>query len=187
MSSSAVMNLKQLFEEKISKELLTEFALGNLLAVPRVVKVVVAVGLGEVTANPQVIDKVSEQLAAITGQKPQVTKARKSVSAFKLKAGQPIGLKVTLRGERMYQFLEKLFKIVLPRVRDFKGVKLSGFDRFANYNLGLSEQTLFPEIDYSKIDKIRGLQITIVTSTTNVEMAKALLSKMGLSFEKVGQ
>lgn len=178
------MGLKELFETQIKADLAKKLGLKNLMAVPKVSKVVVSIGLGEAVLNPQVIDKASDQLAAITGQKPLVTKAKKSISAFKVRAKQPLGLKVTLRGQRMYHFLEKLFSIVLPRVRDFKGVSVKGFDRFGNYNLGLPEQTLFPEIDYSKIDKLRGLQVTIVTTTNNVEKAKILLESLGMPFEK---
>jgi len=178
------MSLKQILETEIKPQLQNQLALANPMAVPSVTKVVINVGVGESTANPQLIDKVKEQMAVVTGQRPIAAKARKSVSAFKLRAGQPIGVKVTLRGERMYHFLEKLFKIVLPRVRDFKGVKMTGFDKFGNYNLGLAEQTLFPEIEFAKIDKVRGLQITIVTNAKDVEKAKALLESLGMPFEK---
>lgn len=178
------MSLKQILETEIKPQLQNQLALANLMAVPSVTKVVINVGVGESTANPQLIDKVKEQMAVVTGQRPIAAKARKSVSAFKLRAGQPIGVKVTLRGERMYHFLEKLFKIVLPRVRDFKGVKMTGFDKFGNYNLGLAEQTLFPEIEFAKIDKVRGLQITIVTNAKDIERAKALLETLGMPFEK---
>lgn len=178
------MSLKQILETEIKPQLQNQLALANLMAVPSVTKVVINVGVGESTANPQLIDKVKEQMAVVTGQRPIAAKARKSVSAFKLRAGQPIGVKVTLRGERMYHFLEKLFKIVLPRVRDFRGVKMTGFDKFGNYNLGLAEQTLFPEIEFAKIDKVRGLQITIVTNAKDIERAKALLESLGMPFEK---
>lgn len=178
------MSLKTTYEKELRKQLLGQLQLENMMAVPKVTKIVINVGLGEATDNPQVIDKVKEQMTQITGQKPVATKARKSVSAFKLRVGQPIGIKVTLRGERMYHFLEKLFKIVLPRVRDFRGVRLSGFDKFGNYNLGLSEQTIFPEVDFAKVDKTRGLQITIVTNATNIQQAKILLESLGMPFEK---
>lgn len=178
------MSLKSVYDNNLKQELEKQLGLKNPMSVPKVEKVVINVGLGEATANSQVIEKVQEQIAQITGQKPIPAKARKSISAFKLRTGQHIGVKVTLRSVKMYQFLEKLFKIVLPRVRDFRGVRNSGFDSFGNYNLGLPEQTLFPEIDFSKIDKVRGLQITIVTNTKNTAEAKLLLELLGMPFEK---
>lgn len=177
-------NLEEKYRQEIRQKLAKEFGLDNLLAVPRIEKVVVNIGLGEATSDKTVIEKASEDLRAITGQKPKVAKARLSVSGFKLRKGDPIGLVVTLRGKRMYSFLEKLFRIVLPRVRDFHGVSLKGFDGRGNYNLGISEQIVFPEIDYAKIDKIRGLQLTIVTNSKNDERAKRLLEELGMPFEK---
>lgn len=177
-------SLKQKYQKEIAPRLAREFGLKNILAVPRVIKVVVSVGLGEAVQDKSVIEIVTRDLAVITGQKPKVTRARRSEAAFKLRAGDPIGLMVTLRGERTYGFLEKLFKIVLPRVRDFQGVALKGFDGQGNYSLGLKEQIVFPEIDYGKVTKIRGLEITIVTNTGDDEKAKGLLELMGMPFEK---
>jgi large subunit ribosomal protein L5 len=175
-------NLSKIYQKEIVAKLLKELGLKNQLAAPRVEKVVVNIGLGEAVADKKVIKTATEVLAAITGQKPKVTKARVSVSSFKLRKGEPIGLMVTLRKERMYDFLEKLFKIVLPRLRDFQGVSPTGFDGRGNYTLGLSEQIIFSEVDYDKIDKIRGLEITIVTSTDSDQEAKLLLKLLGMPF-----
>ncbi|HEY5601285.1 MAG TPA: 50S ribosomal protein L5 [Patescibacteria group bacterium] len=177
-------NLKQTYEKEIKDKLKEEFKYGNVMEIPQVVKVVINVGVGEATSSSQVIEKVREQIAAISGQQPSIRLAKKAISAFKLRVGQPIGVSVTLRGERMYQFLEKLFKVILPRVRDFQGVSQDSFDNFGNYNLGLKEQTIFPEIDYSKVDKIRGLEITFVTNAKNKEESKKLLELMGMPFRK---
>lgn len=149
-------------------------------------KVVINLGIGEGARDKGVIEKASQDLAMITGHKPKVTKARASIAGFKLRAGAPIGLVVTLRGERMGSFLEKLFKIVLPRLRDFQGLSAKGFDGQANYNLGIAEYTVFPEIDYSKVEKVRGLQITIVTNTDDVQKAKRLLQSLGMPFKREG-
>ena len=154
------------------------------MAVPQVKKVVLNMGVGVALKDKTQLDKAAQDLAQITGQKPLVTKAHKSVAGFKLRQGQAIGLKVTLRGKRMYDFLEKLFRIVLPRLRDFQGLSLSGFDGYGNYNLGIKEQIVFPEIDYGKIDRVRGLQISIVTTAPNDQVARRLLSLMGAPFAK---
>lgn len=156
----------------------------NRMALPRVEKVVVNIGLGEATENPAVIEKAAQVLKQITGQQPKTTRARISISAFKLRRGMPIGVMVTLRGKMMYHFLEKLVRIVLPRLRDFRGVALKNFDAQGNYTLGLNEQIIFPEVDYEKIDKVRGLEITIVTSTASAKEAKLLLEGLGVPFEK---
>lgn len=156
----------------------------NPMAKPRLVKVVLNVGVKEALTDKKVLDEVGEQLAAISGQKPAVRVARKSIAAFKLRAGQPIGMMVTLRGQRMRDFVQKLVTIVLPRVRDFHGVPLSGFDGQGNYTLGLKEQIVFPEIDYGKIDKIRGLEITLVTTAKSNEEGRALLEELGMPFAK---
>jgi len=177
-------DLKKTYQQKIVPRLLKELNLKNPWAVPRIEKVVINVGLGEAVADKGVIEKVAEVLKAITGQKPKITKARLSVSGFKLREGSPIGLAVTLRQDRMFHFLEKLFKIVFPRLRDFQGLSPKSFDGRGNYTLGLPEQTIFPEVDYDKIDKIRGLEITIVTSAESDEKAKLLLEKLGMPFEK---
>jgi large subunit ribosomal protein L5 len=151
----------------------------------RVEKVVVNIGLGEAAHDKNVIEVASRDLMAITGQKPVICRARASISGFKIRKGDPVGLKVTLRGKRMRDFLTKLFTIVLPRLRDFQGVSLKSFDGRGNYSLGIPEQIVFPEIDYSKIDKIRGLEITIVTNTGSDDKAKELLELMGMPFEKI--
>lgn len=154
------------------------------MAVPRIVKVVINMGLKEAKEDKKVLETVGEQLQAISGQKPKVCRAKKSIAGFKLGKGQPVGLCVTLRGERALAFLEKLFRIVLPRVRDFSGLSVAGFDGRGNYNLGISEQIVFTEIDFAKIDKTRGLQITIVTNAETDEKAKLLLEKLGMPFAK---
>jgi large subunit ribosomal protein L5 len=178
------MTLQEKYRQEIRPKLAKEFGLKNVLAVPLVEKVVVSMGLGEAIQDKNLIEKATEDLKAITGQKPKVTKARMSVAGFKIKKGDSIGLMTTLRREKMYSFLEKLFKIVLPRVRDFHGVSNLSFDGRGNYNLGLVEQIVFPEIDYAKVDKIRGLQITIVTNTQDDQKAKRLLEELGMPFEK---
>lgn len=150
----------------------------------KVIKVVVSIGMGEAIADKKAIEAASQDLIAITGQKPKVTQAKLSVSSFKLRKGDPIGLMVTLRGKRMQDFLKKLVGIVLPRLRDFQGVPTSSFDGHGNYNLGLAEQIVFPEIDYAKIDKVRGLQVTIVTDSDSDKKAKKLLEEMGMPFAK---
>ncbi len=177
------MTLKDKYLKEIKPEL-QKMLKTNIMAVPQLKKIVINVGLGEALTDHKVLDRVSEQLKAITGQKPKVNRAKVSISSFKLRAGDAVGLMVTLRGRRMYDFFEKLVRIVLPRVRDFRGVKLSGFDGRGNYNLGLREQIVFPEIEYDKIDKVRGMEITLVTSATDDKAAKILLEKLGLPFEK---
>lgn len=178
------MNLKQKYQDEIVPQLKKELGLTNVMTTPKIIKIVVNVGAKEALDDKKVLDAISTQIAAITGQKPQIRVARKSIAAFKLREGQPIGVSVTLRGTRMYDFLEKLVTIVLPRVRDFHGVPLSSFDGHGNYSLGLREQIVFPEIEYSQIDKIRGLEITIVTNCGDDARAKALLSSLGMPFMK---
>jgi large subunit ribosomal protein L5 len=177
-------NLEEKYRQEIRPKLAKEFGLSNLLAVPSIVKVVLNIGLGQASQEKNLIEKATEDLKVITGQKAKVNKARMAIAGFKIRKSDPIGLMVTLRGKRMYAFLEKLFKIVLPRLRDFKGVSNSGFDGRGNYNLGIGEQIVFPEIDYAKIDKIRGLQITMVTNADDDQKAKRLLEELGLLFEK---
>lgn len=176
------------FEEKYKKEILPqlvkELGLNNLLAAPRVEKVVVNVGLKEGADDKEVLTSASQILSLITGQKPKLARAKKAIAGFKLQAGDPIGLTVTLRGRRMFDFLEKLFKIVLPRMRDFQGVSNRSFDGRGNYSLGIPEQIVFPEVDYTKVDKVRGLEITVVTTTDSDKQAKKLLTLMGMPFEK---
>jgi large subunit ribosomal protein L5 len=176
--------LEEKYKTEIRPKLAKEFSLGNLLAVPYVQKVVVNMGIGQAVGEKGLLEKAMDDLVVITGQKPRVNKARLAIAGFKIRKGDPIGLMVTLRGKRMYFFLEKLFRIVLPKLRDFKGVSSSGFDGQGNYNLGLTEQIVFPEIDYAKIDKTRGLQITLVTSTKDEKQAKRLLEDLGMPFIK---
>lgn len=178
------MNLKQKYFEKIRQQLKDELKLENIMAAPKLEKIVVAVGLKEALTDKKVLETVASELTAITGQKPVVRKARKSIAAFKLRSGEPVGISVTLRGARMYDFLEKLTTIVFPRVRDFHGADPKGFDGNGNYSIGFSEQIVFPEIDYGKIDKIRGLEVTIVTNAADNTAGLALLKALGMPFKK---
>lgn len=178
------MRLKVLYEEKIIKEWGQNEAYKNVFAVPRLEKIVVNIGLGEAVQNPKVVETVSEQLSQITGQKPAPQVAKRAISSFRLKKGDKIGLKVTLRGKRMYDFLEKLIKIVLPRLRDFRGLSPKSFDGRGSYTLGIAEHSVFQELDFAKIDKVRGLEITIVTSAKTAEEAKRLLENLGMPFSK---
>lgn len=172
------------YREKIIPILRKDSAFANAHEVPRLMKIVVNMGLNDAVTNKGIIEKVAEQISIITGQKALVTKAKKSISAFKIRAGMPLGLKVTLRGKRMFDFWEKLVKIVLPRQRDFKGVAAESFDRLGNLNLGFKEQTLFPDIEYDRVDKVRGLEITVVTSSKDDVGAQKLLEAMGMPFKK---
>lgn len=192
MSATNINNMnKPLLQEKYENEviptLMKEFALKNRLATPKLEKIVVNVGLGEALTNKNLISIVSKQLSIICGQIPKVNVARRSISTFKLRAGSPIGVKVTLRGRRMYDFLLKLVWVVLPRVRDFRGLKTTSFDNQGNYSLGFSEQTIFPEINFDEIDKVRGLEITITTTTHNKKEAFRLLELLGMPFSKGGK
>ncbi|MCX8008448.1 MAG: 50S ribosomal protein L5 [Patescibacteria group bacterium] len=172
------------YKKEIIQKLVQQLHITNLMAVPRLEKIVVSCGLGEALTDKKVIDKMVQQLAIITGQKPQVTHARKSISTFKLREGDAIGLKVTLRKKKMYDFFTRLVTIALPRVRDFRGVPTKGFDGRGNYTLGIAEQTIFPELDYSIVDKIRGFAATFVTTASSDQQAKALLEALGMPFEK---
>lgn len=178
------MNLQQKYQEEIKSQLQKELGITNVMAVPRLVKVVVSVSTKEALADKKVLDIVAEQIGQITGQRPVIKNAKKSVAAFKLREGQPIGVVVTLRSKKMYEFLEKMIKIVFPRVRDFRGVPSNSFDGKGNYSIGFREQIVFPEIEYSKIDKIRGLEVTIVTSGKSDDEGRALLKALGMPFEK---
>lgn len=178
------MNLKDQYTKEIVPKLASEFAIVNPMAVPKLVKMVVNCGMGEALKDKKVLEKMIQQLAVITGQKSSITRAKRAISTYKLRAGDPIGLKVTLRGKRMYDFITKLIAIALPRVRDFRGVPNWGFDGHGNYTLGIAEQTIFPELEYSLVDKIRGFEITLVTSSDTDEHAKRLLELFGLPFEK---
>ena len=184
LNSNKMNNLEEKYRQEIRPKLAKELSLKNVLAVPSMEKVVLNMGLGQAAQEKGLIEKAAEDLKVIAGQKPRVNKARLSIAGFKIRKGDAIGLMVTLRGKRMYSFLEKLFKMVLPRLRDFKGASNSGFDGRGNYSFGISEQIVFPEIDYAKVDKIRGLQITFVTNAGNNQKAKRLLEELGMPFEK---
>ncbi|HUV72552.1 MAG TPA: 50S ribosomal protein L5 [Clostridia bacterium] len=178
------MRLEERYQKEIVPKLQKTLGVKSPLAVPKVIKVVISMGVKEAKEDKKVIENVSEQLAVISGQKPKLCRARKSIAAFKLGKGQPIGFCVTLRKQRAFDFLEKLFKIVLPRVRDFGGVSPKGFDGQGNYSLGIKEQTVFSEINFSKIDKIRGLEVTVVTNAKSDQEAKVLLEELGMPFVK---
>jgi large subunit ribosomal protein L5 len=176
--------MKERYLNEISPALMKSLGLTNVMQIPRIKKVVINIGMGEAMDNPKALDAAVADLSAITGQKPVITKARKSIANFKLREGRAIGTAVTLRGEKMWAFLDRLMNIVLPRVRDFRGVSAESFDGRGNYTLGLREQIIFPEIEYDKVDKVRGMEITIVTSAPSDEQAKALLQLLGMPFRK---
>jgi len=176
--------LKEKYNSEIKKQLMTELKTKNEFALPRLEKAIINVGVGEAVVNKKAVENVLAQIEQIAGQKPVVTKARKSVSAFKIRKGLPIGVKVTLHGTRMYMFIDKLINIVIPRLRDFRGIPEKSIDQHGNLNIGFSEQTIFPEIEYDKIDKIRGLEVTIVTTSKEREAGKALFKLLGMPFEK---
>ena len=176
--------LKEKYQKEVVPQLTKEFGYKNVMAVPRVHKVVVNMGLGEATANAKIVDTGADELARITGQKPVPRRAKKSIAAFKVRKGQPIATMVTLRGDRMWEFLDRLVSIALPRVRDFKGVSPKGFDGRGNYTLGLRDQLLFPEIDYMKVDKARGMNVSVVTTAKTDEEARKLLQFIGMPFRQ---
>jgi large subunit ribosomal protein L5 len=178
------LRLKQRYRDKIMPALIQRFAYTNEMQVPRLDKVVVNIGVGESISNPKALDAATADLKKITGQQPVVLKSRKAIANFKLRAGLPIGVKVTLRGARMYQFVDKLLSVGLPRIRDFRGISPTGLDGHGNYTLGLREQLVFPEIEYDKIDKLRGLEVTFVTTARTDEEARALLAELGFPFRK---
>ena len=178
------LRLKQRYQEQIAPRLMQRFAYANVHQVPKLVKVVLNIGIGEAIQNPKALDAAVGDLQKIAGQKPVVQRSRKAIANFKLRAGLPIGVKVTLRGARMYQFLDKLLSVGLPRIRDFRGISPNGFDGKGNYTLGLREQLIFPEIEYDKIDKLRGLEVSFVTSARNDDEARALLAELGFPFRK---
>jgi len=187
MSATAmreIPRMRQRYTDDVAKALLEEWDYDNTMQVPRLEKVVVNIGLGEAITDGKAIDNASGDLRLITGQQPIVIKAKKSVAAFRLRQGMPIGLKVTLRGERMWSFVDKLLNVALPRIRDFRGVPENAFDGHGNYTLGLKEQLIFPEIDYDKIDKTRGMEITIVTTARTDDEARSLLTKLGMPFRR---
>ena len=176
--------LKEKYNEKIKQELVNKFNYSSVMQAPKIDKIVVNMGIGDAVQNAKVLDTAVEELSAITGQKPIVTKAKKSIATFRLREGMPIGAKVTLRGERMYEFLDKLISVTLPRVRDFRGVSKKAFDGRGNYTLGVKEQLIFPEIEYDNVEAIRGLDIIIVTTAQTDEEAKTFLEVMGMPFKK---
>jgi large subunit ribosomal protein L5 len=174
--------LRDKYKQEIMPVLIHDFQIKNPMAVPRLVKVVINMGLGEATQNTKVMEAAVQDLTAIAGQKPVVTRAKKSIAAFKLREGMPIGACVTLRGDRMYEFMDRLLNVALPRVRDFRGVSSRSFDGRGNYTLGLKDQLLFPEIDYAKVERSKGMNVTIVTTARNDEQARTLLKQLGMPF-----
>jgi large subunit ribosomal protein L5 len=176
--------LKEIYRNQIAPELFRELELENVMQVPKIEKVVVNIGVGEALDNPKALDAAVNDLTIITGQKPVVLAARKAISNFKLREGRQIGVKVTLRGDKMWAFLDRLINVALPRVRDFRGISGESFDGRGNYTLGLREQLIFPEIAYDKIDKLRGMEVSIVTTADNDDQARLLLSKFGMPFRK---
>lgn len=176
--------LKEYYKNNVAPELMKKFSYKNVMQIPKLDKIVINVGAGEARDNSKVIDSIVIDIAAITGQKPMTCKAKKSVANFKLREGMNIGVKVTLRGDRMYEFLDRLFNVALPRVRDFRGINVNSFDGRGNYNMGIKEQLIFPEIDYDKIDKVRGMDICFVTTANTDEEARELLTLMGAPFAK---
>jgi len=178
------IKLKQKYYDEVRPELIKRFGYDNVWAAPRLEKVVINQGLGEAKEDVRILEKAAEEIRQITGQKPVITRAKKSVSNFKLRQGMPIGLKVTLRGDRMWIFIEKLINVALPRIRDFRGINPNGFDGRGNYNLGVREQLIFPEISYDQVDAVRGMDIAVVTTAETDEEAKALLELLGFPFRK---
>lgn len=176
--------LKERYENEISKSLMTKFNYSSVMEVPAMEKIVINIGVGDAVSNSKLLDEAVEELTLIAGQKPVITKAKKSIAGFKLREGMPIGCKVTLRGERMYDFLDKLVSISLPRVRDFRGVSKKSFDGRGNYTLGVKEQLIFPEIDFDKVNKVRGMDIVVVTTANTDEEARELLTQLGMPFQK---
>jgi len=178
------MDFKEYYNTEVKKKLMEELKLKNPMMVPKIIKIIINVGAGEAVTNKNVLEKIAEQITLIACQKPVITKARKSISAFKIRMGLPIGVKVTLRNKSMYDFLEKVIKIVIPRLKDFRGIAQSSVDQHGNLNLGFTEQTIFPEIDFDKVDKIRGLQVTVVTNAKSHENGKKVFEVLGIPFKK---
>jgi large subunit ribosomal protein L5 len=174
--------LKERYEKEVAPALTKEFGYSNVMAIPKIEKIVVNMGLGEATQNAKIVDTGADEVARITGQKPVTTRAKKSIAQFKVRKGMPIGAMVTLRGERMWDFLDRLISVALPRVRDFRGVSAKGFDGRGNYTLGLKDQLLFPEIDYMKVDKARGMNISVVTTAKSDQESRKLLQLLGMPF-----
>jgi len=179
-----MVRMKEIYEQRVVPALIKRFNYMNKMEVPKLGKIVVNMGLGEAIQNIKILDSAAQEMSDITGQKPIITKAKKSIAQFKLRAGMPIGISVTLRGERMYHFLEKLINVALPRIRDFRGTSRRSFDGRGNYSIGLREQLVFPEIDYDKIDKVRGLEVNIVTTAKSDQEALRLLELLGMPFAR---
>ncbi|GEN55173.1 50S ribosomal protein L5 [Halobacillus faecis] len=176
--------LKKQYQEEVVSSLMNKFEYDSIMQTPKVEKIVINMGVGDAVQNAKALDTAVEELTLITGQKPVITKAKKSIAGFRLREGMPIGAKVTLRGERMYEFLQKLIAVSLPRVRDFRGISKKAFDGRGNYTLGVKEQLIFPEIDYDKVNKVRGMDIVIVTTADSDEEARELLAQFGMPFQK---
>ena len=176
--------LKQRYQKEVGPAIAKEFGIENPMAIPRLEKIVINMGMGEAIANAKILDTAADELKSITGQKPVITKAKKSIASFKLRQGMPIGVMVTLRGDRMYEFMDRLVSVALPRVRDFRGVSPKAFDGRGNYTIGVREQLIFPEIDFNKVDKLRGMNISIVTTARTDELARALLKALGMPFRQ---
>ncbi|MCD6567380.1 MAG: 50S ribosomal protein L5 [Dehalococcoidia bacterium] len=176
--------LKERYSQEVVPQLKEKLGYANVMQLPRVEKIVLSIGLGEATQNSKALEAAERDLATVSGQRPVITRAKRSIAAFKVREGMPVGMMVTLRGRRMYEFLDKLISIVFPRFRDFRGLSPDAFDSQGNYNIGMKEQIAFPEIDYDKVDKIRGLEVTIVTSTKNRDEAKSLLEFMGMPLRR---
>lgn len=179
-----MVRLKERYKKEIVPSMMKKYGYKNIMQVPRITKIVLNIGLGEALSNPKALESAEKDLVAISGQHPVITKAKRSIASFKLRQGSPIGMCVTLRDKRMYQFLDKLVSVVLPRIRDFQGVSRNAFDGQGNYTLGLKEQIVFPEIEYDKVDKIRGLEVTIVTTAKTDEDGRRLLEEIGMPFSK---
>jgi large subunit ribosomal protein L5 len=177
-------HLEERYLAEVAPQLKARLGYNNIMQLPKLEKIVLSIGLGEATQEPKALEATEKDLATISGQHPVTTRARKSISSFKLRAGMPIGMMVTLRGKRMYDFFDKLVNVVLPRFRDFRGLSRDSFDGRGNYSLGMREQIVFPEIDYDKVDKIRGLEVTIVTTANNDDEARTLLELMGMPFRR---
>ncbi len=176
--------LKDKYRNEIAPAIAKEFGIENVMAIPKIEKVVINMGMGEAISNAKILDTAVDELRVVSGQKPVVTKAKKSIAAFKLRQGMNIGAMVTLRGDRMYEFLDRLISVALPRVRDFRGISPKAFDGRGNYTLGIREQLIFPEIDFNKVDKTRGMNISIVTTARNDEQARSLLKALGMPFRQ---
>ncbi len=176
--------LRERYNQEIAPALAKEFGMTNPMRTPRLEKIVINMGIGEAIANAKILDTAADELTAITGQKPVITRAKKSIATFKLRKGMPIGVMVTLRGDRMYEFLDRFVSVALPRVRDFRGISPKAFDGRGNYTVGIREQLIFPEIDFNKVDKARGMNISIITTAPNDEEARALLRSLGMPFRQ---